>query len=122
MMNAMQSRSYERSSSFLSDARKHADEMAVLGQLILKQVHVECADTIEAIWNRPNDDEKETSFGLLPVMPASKKADIEKTIAELSGKPIRQAKPALPVGVEMPADEIEQPEMAAKLLGISADK
>ena len=92
-MTQLQSRSYERSSSFLRDAKAHADAIAIWGYSLLASIQEEVKNELIAIWDRPEVDisEKKTAMGVLPA--ALPIASEDEILAEL--KPVKISKKKL---------------------------
>ena len=65
--------------------RAQAAKLWQEGMDFLKSIHKEEEKVLRAVWDRDEEDTKETSFGLLPIMPAAVKVDpqlIEETMAD----------------------------------------
>jgi len=106
-MTIEQSRVWERSSSFramVREAKKTKETVWQAGMDLLNSIKGEEKNKLEAIWAAPDADETATA---------------EENHFDL--KEAKSDKPALPVGLELPVDEITNPEQAAKILGVSAE-
>jgi hypothetical protein len=109
-MTIEQSRVWERSSSFramVREAKKTKETVWQAGMDLLNSIKGEEKNKLEAIWAAPDADETATA--------EENYFDLKEAQSD------KQDKLALPVGLELPADEIANPEQAAKILGVSAE-